>query len=231
MNKELIIPHHVAIIMDGNRRWARKNNLTSIEGHMAGSKNFKKIAESCYKMGVKILTVYAFSTENWKREKIEVNYLMKLLALFLKKELATFSKKNIKLNIIGEIEKLPESVRRVAEKVMRDTKDNKKRILNLAISYGGRTEILRAVKKIIKDKINPDKINEELLGNYLYTAGQPDPDILIRTSGEMRTSNFLPWQCIYSELYFSQKLWPDFSEKDLEEAISEFRNRQRRLGK
>lgn len=231
MNKELIIPHHVAIIMDGNRRWARKNNLTSIEGHMAGSKNFKKIAEACYKKGVKILTVYAFSTENWKREKIEVSYLMKLLILFLKKELFTFKKKNIKLNIIGEIEKLPENVRKITKKAIRDTEDNKRGILNLAISYGGRTEILRAVKKIIKDKINPDKINEELFGSYLYTAGQPDPDLLIRTSGEMRTSNFLPWQCIYSELYFSQKLWPDFSEKDLDEAIEEFRNRQRRLGK
>lgn len=231
MDKKLETPNHIAIIMDGNRRWARKNNLRSVEGHLAGSKNFKKIAEACYRMEVKILTVYAFSTENWKREKTEVNYLMKLLALFLKKELSTFNKKNIKLNIIGEIEKLPESVRKVAEKVMRDTRDNKKGILNLAISYGGRTEILNAIKKIIKDKINPDKINEKLLENYLYTAGQPDPDLLIRTSGEMRTSNFLPWQCAYSELYFSQKLWPDFSERDLEEAISKFRNRQRRFGK
>lgn len=222
---------HIAIIMDGNRRWARKKGLTSFGGHQQGYLNFKKIAEHCWKIGVKILTVYAFSSENWKREKKEVSFLMKLFERVLKKEKKFFAKNNIKLNVIGEIEKLPGNLKKIVGQAMAETKDNKKGILNLAVSYGGRQEIIEAVKKIIKNKISPDKINEEVFSQHLYTAGQPDPDLLIRTGGEERLSGFLPWQTIYSELYFSPKLWPDFNEGDLEEAIKEFQSRQRRFGK
>lgn len=225
------IPEHIAIIMDGNRRWAKKRGLPSIEGHRAGYEQFKKISEKCRELGVKILTVYAFSTENWKRDIKEVSYLMKLLETAIKKERGSFIKNGIRLNILGQIEKLPDSLRKLVCEVMEETKDNKERIFNLALSYGGRDEILEAVKKIIREKISPEKISEEVFGMHLFTAGQPDPALLIRTSGEQRLSGFLPWQSVYSELYFSPKLWPDFTENDLEEAIKEYQERQRRFGK
>ena len=225
------IPYHIAIIMDGNRRWAKKRGLPARSGHQEGYKNFKKIAESCMKMGVKMLTVFAFSTENWKRSKTEISYLMKLFFDALNKEAEFFMKNGIKMNAIGQIEKFPKNIRNIIGKIMEDTKDNKKGVINLAISYGGRQEIIDTVKKIIKEKINPDKIDEKIFSNHLYTAGQSDPDLLIRTSGEMRLSGFLPWQSVYSELYFSEKMWPDFDENDLQNAIKEFQNRKRRFGK
>jgi undecaprenyl diphosphate synthase len=224
------IPRHIAIIMDGNRRWAKKRGLPSIEGHRQGYEQFKKIAEHCNKLGVKILTVYAFSLENWKRSKIEVSFLMNLFKKGLQEQRDYFRKNKIKLNAIGQIERLPDALKNLVYKIMEETKNNKERILNLAISYGGRDEILAAVKKIIKEKINSPKINEKIFSQYLYTASQPDPDLVIRTSGEQRLSGFLPWQSVYSELYFSPKPWPDFTKKDLEEAIKEFQNRQRRFG-
>lgn len=225
------IPCHIAIIMDGNRRWAKKKGLPPMEGHRQGYEQFKKISEYCNKLGVKILTVYAFSLENWKRSKAEVFYLMNLLKNGLREQRDFFIKNKVRLNVIGQIEKLPFDLKELVLKIMKETKDNKERILNLAISYGGREEIMEAVKKIIKEKINPSKINEKIFSQYLYTAGQPDPDIIIRTSGEQRLSGFLPWQSVYTELYFSPKLWPDFTGEDLEEVIKEFQNRQRRFGK
>jgi undecaprenyl diphosphate synthase len=225
------IPRHIAIIMDGNRRWAKNKGLPPMEGHRQGYEQFKKISEYCNKIGVKILTVYAFSLENWKRSKTEVFYLMNLLKRGLQEQRDFFIKNKVRLNVIGQIEKLPFDLKKLVLKIMEETKDNKERILNLAISYGGREEIIEAVKKIIKEKITPQKINEKIFSQYLYTVGQPDPDIIIRTSGEQRLSGFLPWQSVYAELYFSPKLWPDFTGEDLEEAIKEFQNRQRRFGK
>lgn len=216
------IPHHIAIIMDGNRRWAKKRGLPASLGHKKGYENFKKIAEACYKMGVKILTVYAFSTENWKRSKTEVSFLMNLFENVLKNELNFFRDKKIKFNAIGQIKRLPDKLQKLVSEVMNETKNNKGGVLNLAMSYGGRAEILDAVKKSIKEK--------KSFEDCLYTAGQPDPDLLIRTGGEMRLSGFLPWQSVYSELYFSEKMWPDFGEKDLMSAIKEFQNRKRKFG-
>ena len=225
------IPRHIAIIMDGNRRWAKKKGFPPTEGHRQGYEQFKKISDHCNKLGVKILTVYAFSLENWKRSKREVFYLMNLFKRGLREQRDFFIKNKVRLNVIGQIEKLPLGLKELVLKIMKETKDNKERILNLAISYGGREEIIEAVKKIIKEKINPSEINEKIFSQYLYTAGQPDPDIIIRTSGEQRLSGFLPWQSVYTELYFSPKFWPDFTEEDLEEVIKEFQNRQRRFGK
>ncbi|MCX6731885.1 MAG: polyprenyl diphosphate synthase [Candidatus Parcubacteria bacterium] len=225
------IPRHIAIIMDGNRRWAKRKGLSSTEGHRRGYEQFKKISDCCNKLGVKILTVYAFSSENWKRSRTEVFYLMNLLKRGLKEQKDIFIKNKVRLNVIGQIEKLPFGLKKLVLKIMKETKDNKERILNLAISYGGREEIIEAVKKIIKNKISSDKINEKIFSQHLYTAGQPDPDIIIRTSGEQRLSGFLPWQSVYAELYFSPKFWPDFTGDDLEEIIKDFQNRQRRFGK
>lgn len=225
------IPHHIAIIMDGNRRWAKERRLPPTEGHRQGYENFKKTAKACFDAGVKILTAYAFSTENWKRSETEKSYLMKLFYEALKKEAEFFIKNDIKMNAIGQIEKFPENIRNLVHKITADTKNNKKGIVNIAISYGGRQEIINAVKKIIKEKINPDNVDEKFFSSRLYTAGQPDPDLIIRTSGEMRLSGFLPWQSVYSELYFSEKMWPDFNEDDLKKAIKEFQNRKRRFGK
>jgi len=225
------IPQHLAFIMDGNRRWAKKRGLNILVGHQQGYKNFKKISEECYKMGIKILTFYAFSTENWKRSKIEVSYLMNILYTALAKEAEIFKKEKIKLNVIGQVEKLPPKLRELIYKVMNETKNNKDKIMNVALSYGGRAEIVDAVKKIMKEKIPVEKINEELFNKYLYTAGQPDPDLIIRTSGEQRLSGFLPWQGVYSEICFSHKLWPDFSISDLNRIIKDYQERQRRFGK
>ncbi|MEW5907619.1 MAG: isoprenyl transferase [Patescibacteria group bacterium] len=226
-----IMPKHIAIIMDGNRRWAEKRGLPSIVGHKKGYLNFKKIAEACDKLGIKILTVYAFSTENWQRSKTEVSYLMKLFEENIKKERKFFNKNNIRFNVIGQIEKLPEKLRKIVCEVMEKTKENKKRIINVAISYGGRAEIINVIKKILERKVPSDKIDEKIFEEYLYTAGQKNPDLIIRTGGEKRLSGFLTWQSVYSELYFSDKLWPDFNERDLKEAIQEFQKRQRRFGR
>jgi undecaprenyl diphosphate synthase len=231
MDNKQNVPEHIAVIMDGNRRWAKKRGLSATSGHKEGYENFKKITKACQKMGVKVLTVYAFSVENWKRSKMEVSFLMNLMAESLKKEIGLFKENNIKLNIIGQKEKLPQKTKDAIDRAEEETKNNDDLVLNIAISYGGRQEIIDAVKKIIKEKINPDKVDEKVIADHLYTANQPDPDFVIRTSGEMRLSGFLPWQTVYSELYFSEKLWPDFKEKDLKKAIAEFRRRGRRFGK
>jgi len=224
------IPEHLAIIIDGNRRWAKKRGLPSLEGHRRGHSNIRKIGELAWKKGVKTLTVFCFSTENWKRSKLEVQYLMKLLkSAFEKKEIYSYHKKGIKICVIGQKERLEKSIQNRIREAEELTEDNKKGVLNLAISYGGRQEIIQAVNKSLKE--NPKEISEELINKNLWTDGLPDPDLIIRSGGEQRLSNFLTWQSIYSELYFTKKCWPDFNEKDLNEIFESYGLRERRFGK
>lgn len=226
------IPLHLGLIVDGNRRWAEKRRLPFLEGHKKGLDNLETIGDYALKMGVKILTIYAFSTENWNRSKNEVNYLIKLLASALSRNnVQKNHKKGIKMKIIGQKEKLSMTLQKKIKEAEKLTENNKNGVLNLAISYGGRADIVHAVKKIIKKRIKSEKITEELITENLWTVDSPYPDLIIRTGGECRLSNFLTWESAYSELYFSPKLWPDFSKKDLEEAISNFGNRKRRFGK
>jgi undecaprenyl diphosphate synthase len=230
MNKK--IPFHLGIIMDGNRRWARKKGLPVLEGHRKGAERLKETGTAILERGIKILTVYAFSTENWRRNKIEVNCLIQLLKQFLnKKNVEYLNQKGIKLNLIGQKEKLPKKLQQRIKEVEKITKKNEKAILNLAVSYGGRPEIIQAIKKIINEKISSNKINEDLINENLWTKGLPYPDLIIRTSGIKRLSNFLTWQSAYSELYFTEKFWPDFTEKELDKALTDFAFRQRRFGK
>lgn len=226
------IPFHLGIIIDGNRRWAKKKGLLSLEGHRKGLNNVQKIGDYCTKKGIKILTLYTFSTENWKRSKKEVSYLMKLIKESLnKKNIQELHKKKIKLQIIGQKERLPQVLQKKIKEAEELTKNNKQRILNLAISYGGRPEIIQAVKNIIKKKIPANKITEDLINKNLWTAGLPYPDLIIRTGGVKRLSNFLTWQSAYSEFYFTKKSWPEFTEKDLDKALLDFSHRDRRFGK
>ncbi|MFH1462442.1 MAG: polyprenyl diphosphate synthase [bacterium] len=226
------IPYHVGIIMDGNRRWAKSKGLPALQGHRKGYEKVREIGKWCKNRGVKILTLWAFSTENWKRSEKEVNYLLKLFKYALsKREIRYLNKEKIKLLIIGQKERFPKLLQEMMEEGEESTKNNKEGILNLALSYGGRAEILTAVKKIIGKKIPAEKINEEIINQNLWTAGLPDPDLIIRTSGEQRTSGFLIWQSCYAELYFSSKHWPEFTEKDLDQAFAEYAKRDRRFGK
>ena len=229
------IPNHIAIIMDGNGRWAQKRGLKRELGHKAGRKSVKKIIESCIELGVKNLTLYAFSTENWNRPKLEIDFLMQLLLLSLKNELKNLNKNNIKFETIGNLARLPEKIKDYLQKVKETTKKNSKLTLTLALSYGSRTEIVDVVREIaekVKNNIISSKnIDETIINNHLYTRNLPDVDLLIRTSGEKRIINFLLWQIAYSELYFSKKLWPDFRKKDLLKAVISYQNRERRFGK
>ena len=226
------IPYHLGIIMDGNRRWAKAKGFPSLEGHRRGYDKVKEVGRWCKNRGVKILTVWAFSTENWKRAEKEVKYLMNLLKFaFSKKEIDQLHKDGIKIQVIGQKERLSSGFQKLIEEAEERTKDNKEGILNLAISYGGRADILEAIRKINKKNIPADQITEETVSQNLWTAGLSDPDLIIRTSGELRTSGFLTWQSAYSELYFCKNHWPDFSEKDLDEAFAEYARRQRRFGK
>jgi len=226
------IPFHLGIIVDGNRRWAKKRGLPSFEGHRRGLDGINKIGEWCRKRGVKILTLYTFSTENWNRSKKEVSYLMKLLEVALnKKNTKELFQKGIKLQVIGQRERLPKSLQKKIEEAEELTKKSEKGILNLAVSYGGRPEIIQAIKNIIKNKIPANKITEDLINKNLWTANLPEPDLIIRTGGVQRLSNFLTWQSIYSELYFTEKYWPEFTEKDLDEALLDYSYRQRRFGR
>ena len=227
-------PEHIAIIMDGNRRWARLNGLTTKLGHKEGAETLKKIAKYANEIGLKYLTVYAFSTENWKRTEEEVRGLMLLFRTYLHSVVTATDTENIKIKIIGDIEKLPTGVRRNIELAMEKTKNNTGLTLCIAINYGGRDEITKAVQKIASDvkenKIKLEDINENLVSDYLYTKGIPDPDLLIRTSGELRISGFLPWQIVYTEFLFVDKYWPEFTEKDLDEAIATYEKRNRKFG-
>ncbi len=222
------IPFHLAIIIDGNRRWAKEKNIPSFLGHKKGMDNVEKIGDYALKKGIKILTIFAFSTENWKRNKKEIEYLMKLLDKALS-DIKKYNEKGIKVKIIGEKEKLSKKIQEKIEKLETETNNNKKGILNLAISYGARAEITSAFKKIQEKNIK--KITEEIISNNLWTSSFPDPDLIIRTGGEYRLSNFLLWQSAYSELYFTKKYWPDFTEDDLDKALIEYSNRSRRFGK
>lgn len=212
-------PEHIAIIMDGNRRWARENNLEIKEGHKKGAENLERLAKYCNNIGIKYLTVYAFSTENWKRSKEEVGALMILLQNYLNDFSKRADTENIKIKVLGDISVLSKGLQNSINKAIERTKENTGLTLNIAFNYGGRAEITYAIKQIAEEiknnNIKIEDINEELISNYLYTKGQPDPDLLIRTSGELRTSNFLPWQLAYTEFYFDNKYWPEFSEEDL----------------
>jgi len=229
------LPKHLAIIMDGNGRWAKQQGLLRALGHESGTKSVKVIIEASAKLGIEFLTLYAFSTENWNRPKIEVETLMKVLINSLKKELVTLQKNNIKLNAIGTLEKLPKSAQKELLDVIDKTKDNSQMTLTLALSYGSREEIVTAVKnicsKVKNNIISIDSIDDSIINEHLYTQNLPDVDLLIRTSGEHRISNFLLWQIAYSELYFTDILWPDFKEQDLYEAIISYQKRERRFGK
>jgi undecaprenyl diphosphate synthase len=228
------LPRHIAVIMDGNGRWAEKRSLNRIAGHRIGIKRAKEVISSCRELGIEALTIYAFSTENWSRPKREIKALMTLLKRFVRNEGTKLLQNNIRLNIIGNIDDLPEDVAEVLNEFMQKTKNNTGMILNTALSYSGRSEIIQAVKKIAGDvkqgKLSTRQINEDTFSRYLYTSGVPDPDLLIRTSGELRISNFLLWQMAYTEIYVTNTLWPDFSKNDLITAIAEYQRRERRFG-
>jgi len=228
------LPKHIAIIMDGNGRWAEKRSLNRIAGHRMGIKRAKEIIRACRELGIEVLTLYAFSTENWNRPRREISTLMSLLKRFLSAEGKTLVKNNIRLNAIGSLEDLPGDVRDVLIEVMQQSRHNTGMVLNAALSYSGRNEILQAVKNICRGvsagSLDPSLIDERLFSDHLYTAGLPDPDLLIRTSGEYRISNFLLWQTAYTELYITGTLWPDFTKKDLHRAIADYGKRERRFG-
>ena len=228
-------PKHVAIIMDGNGRWAKQKGMLRVFGHRNGVKAVKQTVEAAAEIGIKVLTLYAFSTENWSRPKSEVKALMKILVSSLKDELETFQKNNIKLITIGQTQNLPKKAQKELQEVIELTKNNNKMVLNLALSYGSREEIVNTIKNISKKVVNKqlsiEEIDEKIINNHLYTFTLPDVDFLIRTSGEKRISNFLLWQIAYTELYFTDVLWPDFRREDFFKAILEFQHRERRFGK
>ncbi|MFV9552298.1 isoprenyl transferase [Algibacter sp. PT7-4] len=229
------LPKHIAIIMDGNGRWAKQQGMLRAFGHENGTKSVRESVETCAELGIKNLTLYAFSTENWNRPKLEVQTLMKLLVSSLKKEIKTLQDNNIKLSAIGTLNTLPKKVHNELFQVIESTKNNTRMTLTLALSYGSREEIINTVKEIsIKVKnniISPENIDESIINEHLYTQNLPDVDLLIRTSGEQRISNFLLWQIAYAELYFTSVLWPDFTKQHLYEAIIEYQKRERRFGK
>ena len=228
------MPQHVAIIMDGNGRWAKQRNMPRTMGHKAGVETIRRIVKEADRLGIKYITLYAFSTENWKRPKDEVNALMKLLVQYLKSEVTELHKNEVVLRVLGDITALQEECKKEIEESIELTKNNTGLVLNVAFNYGGRDEIIRAVKNIASDvesgKVNKENINQDLFSEYLYTKDSPDPDLIIRPSGEQRISNFLLWQCAYSEFWYSNVNWPDFSENDLQQAIYDYQNRNRRYG-
>ncbi len=228
------VPNHIAIIMDGNGRWAKKRLIPKVLGHRQGAETLRKISRHCDRLGVKVLTVYAFSTENWKRSEEEVKDLMNLMGEYIEKFYTDDESKHIRVNIIGDITRLDEKLQEKLVDIMEKSKNHKGLKLNIAINYGGRDEIRRAVKQIAQDvksgNIDSELIDEKLIDSYLDTKEDLDPELVIRTSGELRLSNFLLWQVAYSEFFITDKLWPDFGEKDLEEAINTFTNRDRRFG-
>lgn len=235
LKKSGVIPSHIAIIMDGNGRWAKKKGLPRVAGHKRGVDTVREIVEACAQVGVKYLTLYTFSTENWKRPKDEVSTLMRLLLKSLKDRVKELNKNDIRLTTIGEITKLPLEVQKQLQSDIERTKNNKKMVLNLALSYSGRWELLHAMKLIAaavsEGRLDTDNINEETISNHLTTNQIPDPELLIRTSGEFRVSNFLLWQIAYTEFVITDVFWPDFTREHLYDAIRQFQNRERRFGK
>lgn len=232
--ENLKIPNHIAIILDGNGRWAKKRLLPRNAGHIQGSKTVEKVCSAAWDLGVKYLTVYAFSTENWKRPQSEVDALMKLLHSYLKDCIKTSTKNNMKVRVIGDITRLSEDLQQKIREVEEVSSTNTGLNFTVALNYGGRDEIIRSIRKLAKDvaegKISPEEIDEGRFEGYLDTVGIPDPDLMIRTSGEQRLSNYLLWQLAYSEFYFTDVLWPDFDKKDLEQAIEWYNSKERRFG-
>jgi undecaprenyl diphosphate synthase len=221
---------HVALIMDGNGRWAKQQGLSRIKGHREGVKRVNEMIDAAISQKLKAITFYTFSMENWQRPAVEVNALMRILSSFIKSEMKRLNELNIVFKTIGAIEKLPKGVQKLIKQFEDLTKDNTGVIVTSALSYGGRAEIVSAVKKIIEKGLRPEDIDEDLIGSNLYTVGIPDPDLIIRTSGELRLSNFLLWQSAYSEFYFTKTLWPDFRTDEFNAALKEFRSRDRRFG-
>lgn len=239
INEEIILdndnmPKHVAIIMDGNGRWAKKRKLPRSMGHKAGVETIRRVIKESHKLGIKYLTLYAFSTENWKRPSDEVSALMKLLVEYFRKELKELNENDVVIKISGDITKLPKDAEEEILKAIETTKNNNGVVLNIAFNYGGRDEIIRAIKLVYEEvkggRIDIEDVNEEIFENYLYTKGMPDPDLIIRPSGEQRISNFLLWQCAYSEFWYSNICWPDFTEEHLRKAIYDYQHRDRRYG-
>lgn len=232
--KRLIIenvPQHVAIIMDGNGRWAKSRGLPRLAGHKAGTENIRPILEACVEYGIKVLTIYAFSTENWGRPEREVKGLMSILEQVIRRETKNLAAKGVRLQHLGRLDELSPKLRESIRRALATTKDNTTITLNVAFNYGGRQEIVDAVRRIIADGVEPGDIDEELVSRYMYTAGQPDPDLIIRTGGEMRLSNYLIWQSAYAEYYATPAYWPDFNEEELEQALFVYSQRDRRFGK
>jgi len=224
------LPAHVAIIMDGNGRWAAQRHLPRVEGHRAGIDSVRDVVETAARLGIHVLTLYAFSVENWKRPRAEINTLMMLLKRYLRLELSTLLSNNIRFRVIGRPEELAPDVRHELEVGIRQTGANTGMLFNIALNYGGRAEIVDAVRRAIRSGVSPDDLDERRFGDFLYTAGQPDPDLLIRTSGEMRVRNFLLWQIAYSEIWVTETLWPDFRRRHLLEAVVAYQKRDRRYG-
>ncbi|NVM21895.1 MAG: isoprenyl transferase [Desulfobacterales bacterium] len=228
------LPRHIAIIMDGNGRWAKKRSLNRIKGHREGAESVRDIVRVCREIGIEVLTLYAFSTENWRRPTREISALMGLLKNFLKSELAEMMENGIRLNAIGQIERFPDDVLDVLREVMEATRKNQGMLLNLALSYGGRDEIVMAAAKIATEiksgRLQPEEITKEVFSGYLYTHWMPEPDLLIRTSGEMRISNFLLWQIAYTEIFVTKTLWPDFRRAQLIQILRDYQERERRFG-
>jgi undecaprenyl diphosphate synthase len=225
------IPYHIGIIMDGNGRWAREHGLPRSEGHRAGTDNIRRVLEACGEYGIKIVTIYAFSTENWQRPRDEVKGLMGILERVLEKEVENLHREGVRLRHVGELEGLSDKLRRLVLDAIELTKDNEGLTLNVAFNYGGRAEIVRGARKLLEDGVDPRSVDEELFGRYLYTAGLPDPDLIIRTGGEMRLSNFLIWQSAYAEYYSTPTYWPDFDAEELAKALQAYAQRDRRFGR
>lgn len=224
------IPIHVAIIMDGNVRWAESRHLSRLKGHRAGTENIRRVVEAFGKHGIKYLTLYAFSTENWKRPRAEVKELMQILASVIGRETEEMHKRGIKLRHLGRLDRLPERLQEQVRQSIELTKNNDKMTLSVAFDYGGRAEIVEATRRMISDRVSPDAINEDLFSKYLYTDGIPDPDLIIRTAGESRLSNFLLWQSAYSEYYFTPVFWPDFDAEEVRKALVAYSKRARNFG-
>lgn len=224
------IPRHVAIIMDGNGRWARRRGLPRVAGHRAGTENIRRVIEGCVEEGVEVLTLYAFSTENWRRPTKEVQGLLRIIGEVIDRETENLHRNGVQLRHIGQLEGLSETLKQKVRQAIELTRDNERLILNVAFNYGGRDEIVQATRRIVEAGIPPDEITEERFSEYLYTAGCPDPDLIIRTAGEMRLSNFLIWQAAYSEFYATPTFWPDFGKEELHQAIVDYGRRLRKFG-
>jgi len=231
LNPAWSVPTHIAIIMDGNGRWARSRNLPRLAGHRAGTENLRRVIRACVEFGVRYLTIYAFSTENWARPEEEVEGLMEIMEEFIDKELDELDAEGVQIRHVGKLEGVRPSLQRKIQESIERTRDNQRLVLNVAFNYGGRDEIVQAVRRIVREGIPADAITEETIAERLYTAGIPDPDLVIRTSGEIRTSNFLPWQAAYAEWYFTPVFWPDFGREHLLEAIADYNHRERRFGR